>query len=325
MLAVGVLGAGSQLGKRIETLLLRGRTFTARASTLSVIASIVALVGLVICGALMPRWIAFAQEARATFGVASIKASKCEPNISPVALSPDRLSLPCRAVRDLIEQAYGKRVRSPLRTNVLGGPAWIDSEVWDIEAKASGAHSRSEMNGPMMQRLLEDRFRLRIHRETRIVPIYELTVAKAGPKLQVSRQGSCTQIDRDNPPPLADLSERVCGTGFFGESRVEIWGATMADLSDFLWTRMDRDVIDRTGISGRYDINLKIQPNPNPDPPDVAPAAPGSTPGYSVVVRRTYDRMVPPAVEQQLGLKLISTTVPDEFIVVDHIERPSPN
>jgi uncharacterized protein (TIGR03435 family) len=182
------------------------------------------------------------------------------------------------------------------------------------------------MKGPMLQQMLEDRFRLRVHRETRTVSVYELTVAQGGPKLLASKPGSCTEIDRDNPPPPpGPLSERVCGTGFFGASRVEIWGATMADLSDFLWTRMDRDVIDRTGVSGRYDINLEIQLSPNPDPPDVTPAAPGTTAGYSVVVRRTYDRMVPPAVEQQLGLKLVSTTVPDEFIVIDSIDRPSEN
>ena len=331
MLAVGMVGAGSRLGRRIETLVRGGRTFTARASASTVIASAIALAGLTIAGSLAPRWIAFAQDARPAFEVASIKPSTCDTNRLSGAPSPDRLSV-CRPLRDTIDFAYAKHygVNHFVRAHVLGGPAWIDTETWDIEAKAARAYPEPVKNGPMMQQLLEDRFRLQVHRETRTVPIYELTVAKGGPRLQGAKPGSCTTVDRDKPPPRGQLPDRPCGGNRQTNGRIEMFGATMADFSGFLSGGMDRDVVDRTGISGAYDIQLILQPNP--DPPGAEPNEPGPVGGVSGIIRnlvrdevRAYDGMVAPAVEQQLGLKLVSATGPDEFIVIDHIERPSPN
>ena len=327
------LGAGSRFGERIETLLQRGRTFTARASASTVVASAMALGALMLAGSVAPRWIAFAQEPRVNFEVASIKPSKCDGNPFPSALSPDRLSVPCRSVRDLIDRAYAKHygVSHILRAHVLGGPAWIDTDTWDIEAKAARAYPESEKSGPMMQRLLEDRFRLQIHRETRTVPVYELTVTKSGSKLRAAAPGSCTVLEPENPPPPGKgVQQRPCGGHIEAYGRIEAFGWTMADLSGFLSGRMDRDVIDRTGIEGMYDIHLMLQPSP--DPPDAAPNAPGPITGPMGMIKnlardlsRAYDGMVAPAVEQQLGLKLVSTTGPDEFIVIDRVERPSPN
>jgi len=107
---------------------------------------------------------------------------------------------------DLIGMAYdryadGKRNPSPWLVPIEGGPTWIDSDRYTIEAKAEASTSREMMSGPMMQALLEGRLLLRTHRATREVPVYELTVAKGGPKLQVAQEGKCTIFDPSHPPP----------------------------------------------------------------------------------------------------------------------------
>ncbi len=122
-----------------------------------------------------------------------------------------RLVLNCQSLGDadrsfpgLIAQAYGLFAgghRNPPWTMppVEGGPAWLKSDRYEIVAKAAGDTSQDTMNGPMLQALLEDRFKLKVHRETREIPVYALTVAKAGPephplgpKLHPFKEGSCT-------------------------------------------------------------------------------------------------------------------------------------
>ena len=101
------------------------------------------------------------------------------------AQSPGRINIKCAHLRDVIQQAYGRRSFNILRDQVAGGPGWIDSDFYDIVAKADGEASMAQMTGPMMQALLEDRFRLKIHRDAKEVPVYELTVGKGGPEASV--------------------------------------------------------------------------------------------------------------------------------------------
>src|SRR5271170_7818372 len=116
------------------------------------------------------------------------------------APSPDRLDLPCLPVRFFIQLAYiipnaAQPNSGELNLRLEGGPSWIDSERYQIQAKADGPAGKDVMTGPMLQALLEDRFQLKVHRETREVPLYALTVAKSGLKLQPADGGSCTPRD----------------------------------------------------------------------------------------------------------------------------------
>jgi uncharacterized protein (TIGR03435 family) len=159
------------------------------------------------------------------FEVASIKPCSGEPagrgGVKSAGRgggsSPGRLVLHCQTVRSLVQQAYdfyanGRRL-PVLPPNfraepISGGPSWVDSERYEINAKAEGSPRTETMNGPMLQALLEDRFKLRAHRETREVPVYLLTVAKGGIKLQKVDEGSCVPLDMDRVQAVLEQGER---------------------------------------------------------------------------------------------------------------------
>jgi hypothetical protein len=111
--------------------------------------------------------------------------------------SPGRFGLLCVSLRDVIRTAYGNvEGPSPGRLlEVLGGPRWIDSDRYDIVATAPDNPGLDQMYGPMTRTLLEDRFRLKLHDETRNLPVYELTVLKQVPKLKPTPDGSCVPVD----------------------------------------------------------------------------------------------------------------------------------
>jgi uncharacterized protein (TIGR03435 family) len=163
----------------------------------------------------------------------------------------------------------------------------------------------------MMQALLEERFRLRIHRETREVPVYALVVAKGGPKLPAFREGSCNPIDFTKFPP--EVPENRCPS--LAEPRgpnvvVNTQGRSIAEFCNFFLRRLDRPVIDRTGVTGRFNFHLVYASD---DPNDIANATePAGPPLFS-------------ALQQQLGLKLEPSRGPGEFLVIDRVERPSEN
>src|SRR5579872_3874975 len=134
---------------------------------------------------------ACAQISRPAFEVASVKLNThCDAGGPSGGMStPGRTALECADLRDLILTAYGiygngaNPASGSFRMQVVGGPAWINSTRYDIVAKPAGNPPRSEMYGPMLQSLLEDRFGLKVHRETQEGRVYLLTVAKKGPKL----------------------------------------------------------------------------------------------------------------------------------------------
>jgi uncharacterized protein (TIGR03435 family) len=189
----------------------------------------------------------------------------------------------------------------------------------------------------MLQAILEERFQLKIHRETRDVPVYALTIAKGGPKLRASKPDSCVPIPGPNdplPPPgkPGAVPENV-PCGFFhptnfdpahpdDESKahtvgVDTNGQTMAGLCRQFSVHLDRDVVNRTGLTGAYDIHLDLtMADLFPTGPR-ADAAPGETPNDFA------DSIF--AAVQKLGLKLESSKEPATFLVIDHVERPSGN
>jgi uncharacterized protein (TIGR03435 family) len=260
--------------------------------------------------------------------------------IRRIRWSPGRLNLECQTVADLIRWAYllyangtpwpvsattGLEIR-PISFHVLdqpikGSPAWINSDRYTIDAKAESPQSQEMMRGPMMQALLEDRFKLKIHREVRDVPVYELTVAKGGPKLQKAREGGCITVDfTKGPPPEPTPGQPppdLCGMVRMSstDDGLDMHGVTMADLCAQLSVSLDHDIVDKTATTGVYDVHLELSFS------DL-----GYTPtdrGGTIMVP-TDGAAISVAV-QKLGLKLERANAPGEFLVIDNIERPSEN
>lgn len=249
------------------------------------------------------------------------------------ASSPGRIVLGCADLRDLILTAYGIYGNGPgsdpgsFRMQVVGGPAWMDSSRYDIVAKPAGNPPRSEMYGPMLQSLLEDRFKLKVHRETKSGRVYLLTVAKNGPKLSAAKDGACARLDIDHPPPSDNAATPVCGKPNIKSGNelvaLDIPGGTIADLCSQLNLRMDREVIDRTGIAGRFDIHLEVTPA-DLRPKFVAGRS-AEEQGQTGADDVDAGPSISTALQQQLGLKLQPGTGPVQVIVVDQIERPTDN
>lgn len=262
---------------------------------------------------------------RAAFEVASVRLNTtgCANGRGGGGAPPSgRISVTCIALKDLIQAAYGTFANGPNMNpgtlQVLGAPGWVDSDSYDIQAKPAGNATIDQMYGPMLQVLLEDRFKLKIHRATREIPVYTLTVARGGSKLRASKEGSCTVFDPSHPPAQPEPGQpppNLCGRGSigrngagttfdgFGMSIAVFAGATLARLG------LDRPVIDQTGLQGIFDLHLEFDsPNALPDgaAPDVSPS-------------------IFTAVQEQLGLKLSPDKGPVEVLVVDHVERPSGN
>jgi bla regulator protein BlaR1 len=223
----------------------------------------------------------------------------------------------CTTTERLIQQAYGlSNGRAPGSfVAVAGGPPWTRSGLYEIHAKANGTESQAMMNGPLLQALLEDRFKLKVHHDIRKVPVYALTVAEGGLKHEPF-QGSCTPRDFDKPPSKAD-----CGTGRSWGDELDMKAATLADLCVPLSVFLDRHVVDETGITGRFNITLKLPPKDHelltgprslPATSDPTAPAPPSLPFNDVKIAM-----------KTLGLNLEPSDGTSEFILIDHIEKPS--
>jgi uncharacterized protein (TIGR03435 family) len=276
-----------------------------------------------------------------TFEVAAIR--HCEANVPAgrsggLSWSPGRLSINCGTLKLLIQQAYvtyanGRFTFAP-HTQIEGGPSWIDSDHYDINAKAEDNVSREIMNGPMMEALLEDRFKLKIHRETREVPVYALTVAKSGFKLHQVEDKICTPVDLTMAPvPSVSGAKPPCESGV-GLRRILVekglsFTLTVKQTSlDMLFKTippsvLDRPVINKTGITGTFSFHLdfsadETMPALLPEGGVRAGAMPDPVPDPSVPSIFT-------ALEEQLGLKLEKAKGPQEVLVIDRLERPSEN
>lgn len=265
-----------------------------------------------------------AGQSTPSFEVASIKPSKdCLPGArSGGDCAPGRLTLKCTPLTGLITSAYlrfadGRFTSQSRPAPITGAPSWAESELYDVNAKAEGAPSQEMMQGPMMQALLEDRFKLKLHRETRSVPVYSLVQSGRGLKIHLFVEGSCVPVDQSKfpPPPATPGSCHARGRREGNIQIVDAEAMTVAEFAKvFLNGDMDRPVIDNTGIIGKYDFHLEYEIDQ-------------STPRFNTV-DGAGDRTGPSiftAVQEQLGLKLESTRGPGETLVIDHVERPSEN
>ncbi len=257
------------------------------------------------------------------------------------ASSPGRLST-CRRLagelgpqgfEGLIEDAYGKyangRINPPWSIpKVEGGPAWLRNDPYIITATAAAPVTEAIMRGPMMQALLEDRFKLKLHRETHEAPVYHLTVAKGGSKLRLFQQRACVPMDAadtlEGPRP-APPEGKWCDSGITGLGTIHVFGrgVTLDAVAYLLSRNLDRPVIDQTGLAGLYDFDVEFArdpslagPPPPPPPPGGLPVDPSNQPsGPSIFT----------AVQERLGLRLEPAKGPREVLVIDSVERPSEN
>jgi uncharacterized protein (TIGR03435 family) len=256
-------------------------------------------------------------------------------------ISPGHFTIDCGTVERLISNAYvlnGDRLtNNDARIGDVswwkGGPEWIRYDKFSIEASAPGVTDRSVLLGPMLRALLEDRFKLRLRREIQDAPMYAMTIAKSGLKIQPIGPDGCGEFrDQLNDPAAvranaqaitAGTAKPNCGgmtmMGGPGHSRWTIGGTSLPNFAHTLSTSMDHYVVDRTGASPdtTYNIHLEFAPDEH------TPGADKRNP------RTTFDPPDAPnifaALEQQLGLKLDATKGPQGVLVIDHVERPRPD
>lgn len=226
------------------------------------------------------------------------------------------------APRQLVLIAYG--VQS---YQLAGGPGWMDSDRYDIQAKAGSDASVQQMEGPMLQALLEERFGLMLHRETRELPVYKLTIGKSAPKLRASTAHSCAPWDTSAPPPATTAGQappNFCGfrnpaadgLNRALDGRAVTMAALATTLSRSYTAALGRNVIDGTGITGTFDISLEwAMDAPAGARGEAGSATPQDSAGPSIFT----------ALQEQLGLRLEPTRGPVEVLVIDHIEKPSGN
>jgi len=230
------------------------------------------------------------------------------------SIDPGLLRLECQTLDNLIRFAYlrfpngngDSRTEAPVLFRLLnqaleGSPAWVMSDRYTIVAKPDSPQTAATMQGPMLRALLEDRFKLKIRRGIREVPVYALVVGKGGPKLEASRKESCTRVDFTNGPPALPEpgQQKPCGL-LLPDPRggLETLGQTLAGLCLQFSVILDRDVVDRTGIAGTFDIHLD--------------QTSGDRDALGAVTQAV----------QSLGLNLEPAKASGEFLVIDHVERP---
>jgi uncharacterized protein (TIGR03435 family) len=250
--------------------------------------------------------------------------------------NPTELRTRNTTLRSLIQMAFQVR---DFQTS--GGPGWINSEQYDVIAKSPAAlaegratkESRLKLMAEMslmLQGFLEDRFKLKFHRETRELPVYALTVAKGGVKMRRSKETSCASFDwsRNDPPagetPVIHCAARETGPNILlnhtldaegisisaGSSTAALPASFFPDLTTFLSNHLDRFVIDKSGLTGLFDLHLEWSLQATADPTS---ADEFTNPSIFTALR------------EQLGLQLESATGPVEVLVIDHAEKPSEN
>ena len=261
------------------------------------------------------------------FDVISIRT--CKPGeMVPGGSSPGRLHIGCGVLAGadhtgLIQQAYNRYAAGQLSSYAVipieGGPDWIHFATFQIDAASEAHPSLTMMHGPMMQALLEDRFKLKIHRETRQGPVYELVLGKGSPKLKPAQAGGCIPLVRGQSFPTLTAGEHYC-RNMVSPHSIDFEGGTLSGLAGLLNLVLDRPVIDKTGITGSFEMHLEFSPD------DSAPPRPAtSDPGAPTENRAPDAPGIFQAIQEQLGLKLVPARGPVSVLVIDHIERPSGN
>lgn len=247
------------------------------------------------------------------FEVASIKLNTSGAAAAGAALPPGRLVVTNLPLRFLVEFAYNIP-----GSKVVGGPDWLRTVRYNVEAKAVGTPSVAQLR-LMVQSMLADRLKLAAYREKREAQIYEMILAKSGLKLTPAASGSCRPLDTPltpGSPPIQD-----CGQMGLGPGQFNAWGIPMASFASSLSGILGRTVVDRTGVAGNYNIIFRFAMDQSIAPEVAGP--PGAADASAPPDPTSPNIFV--ALEEQLGLKAESAKGQVEMLVIDHAERPTEN
>src|SRR5262245_38175567 len=257
-----------------------------------------------------------AEAALPEFDVVSVK-----PNVSggtsPISVTPGRASLTNITLRTLIQVAYQVQGHQ-----LVGVPEWVNTSRFDILATTAGSASVEQMR-LMLRGLMADRFGLVVHMETREVPVYALRLARSdgqfGPNLHVSnidcQAGGTRPLDSVPPRGATPPEQRCVILPLFARGRFQGRGLRMANIASALNNVVDRTIVDKTGLSQTFEFDLSWTPDP---------LQPGTVSDAGQQANITGPSLFT-ALQEQLGLKLQPEQAPAEVLVIDRVERPSPN
>jgi uncharacterized protein (TIGR03435 family) len=252
------------------------------------------------------------------FEAASIKPHKSSGAVemSRLLFTPYGFSATNVTLQTLIRDVYQVQA-----SQIAGAPNWLNSETYDVEArmdksvaeelrKVDPMQSLPERQR-MLQALLADRCKLTLHRETKDLPVYALAIAENGPKLQEAKPGDtyANGIKGPNGHPGGPGNIRM------GRGTLTGQALSMADFVRVLSDQLGRPVLDKTGLTGKYDLTLQWTPDDS-QLPGLKQAEPQPPPSGSSIFT---------AIQAQLGLELESQDSPVETLVIDHVEKPSEN
>ena len=186
---------------------------------------------------------------------------------------------------------------------IVGGPDWMNTDLWDVEAKAEHATTLDNLH-IMFQNMLVDRFQLKFHKETKELPAFVLTLDKHGSKLKAN----------DSPEPW-DIPIQPAGPRKIKGTRVP--------MTYFCWwisQLLNEPVVNQTGLNGNYDFTLELPP-----PPDAPPPAPGEPDQRLMMSPSDMSPDLFAAMKEQLGIVVEKRKAPVEVFVIDHVEKPGEN
>jgi uncharacterized protein (TIGR03435 family) len=276
-----------------------------------------------VCAALNMNWVRAQTQTspvtRLAFEAASVKPNTSGPGLVNIGTRAGRFTATNVTLRMLLKNAYGLQ-----DFQMSGGPSWIDSDRFDLVSKADGNATFDEVR-LMVRTLLEDRFKLNAHTETRTLPVYAMVIARSDGRVggELRKAGNeCRPVTLwpgapppPPPPPGPPIGGRTQCPSMLVQGNVSARDLTMERLAGLLSSWVNRFVLDRTALSGSFDFDLHWAPDRRPVafnnlPPSPVPVDPD---GPSLFT----------ALREQLGLKLDSQRRPVDILVIDHVERPA--
>lgn len=248
------------------------------------------------------------------FDIASVRPNPSRTGIRGHSFPANRFEARNVPLADLVLVAYGEPGQLLPPSQVSGGPIWMNADRFDVSATFGGDKAKTVAEKQLrLRRLLAERFKLRVHTETKDLPIYTLVLSRKDGSLgaQLHRAAvSCEALEAAQPGQRGDCILSATPSG-----ELMLRGQTMGALANALTILLDRTVRDRTGLMGGFDADARF----NPD----------GLPGMSRPLRPDSANDEPPqlftALEDQLGLKLSAARGPVEILVIDQAERPSEN
>ncbi len=256
-----------------------------------------------------------------TFDAVSIKANlECQGRgRAKQILSPTTLTMTCSTLMDMVRVAYVTAVAdagSSKLPHISGGPSWANTVYFDIQAKSEQAVTPREIAGQMFQSVLQDRFQLKTRTEIREGAVYTLTTAKDGARLPVARAGSCPSPgEPPSPDTCGNIGVRPKGSNLTITAR----GVTLDQVADFLAGGLNLDVLNKTNLPGIFDFQFSFSANE-------------STPGFQFGPPRSQlpseeplEQTLFEAFQSQFGIKLSQGRGLIKFIIIDNVEKPTPN